>query len=197
MTVHELGPMVCHLIQARRTTLPKRLKEPGPTPRELQLLFESAAAAPDHDQIVPWRFTVVDLSARPSLAEVFAESLRQRDPKATLGELERAREKAYRAPLLMLLTVDTGAHLGNIADRERYISAGCAVQNLLLHSEAMGYASSLTSGKAMDARPLRDLFGLSMSEVAVCFINLGTSTECRPRRPRPDPSMFVRHLRCT
>src|SRR3569832_1546016 len=86
------------LIQHRQTILPKRLVEPGPTGQELDAIFEAASAAPDHGELLPWRFIVVPSAAREQLAQAFAEALLERDPAAAVAQIERAREKAFRAP---------------------------------------------------------------------------------------------------
>ena len=66
------------LIHSRRTTLPKRLCGPGPDQTQKRLILEAAAAAPDHDQILPWRFVEVPVAARGQLGHAFAEALRDR-----------------------------------------------------------------------------------------------------------------------
>jgi len=194
MPLDDPGALASHCIHARRTTLPKRLGLPGPDPDQQRVLFEAAAAAPDHDQLLPWRFTIVEASARVRLGEAFAQALLARDPLAAAQDLARAREKALRAPLLLLVSVDIGPALGPVPAAERYLSAGCAVQNLLLQAQAMGFASGLTSGKALDSVPLRELFRLKSDEKAVCFVSIGTALQARPHRPRPAPEAFVRRL---
>jgi nitroreductase len=96
------------LIETRRNVSPKRLVEPGPSPEQFEALMSLAAAAPDHGLLMPWRFIVVPASQRPALAEVFALALIDRDPGATLEQIESAREKAYRAPLLMVAVACLG-----------------------------------------------------------------------------------------
>lgn len=86
--------------------MPKRLTAPGPNPAQLQALMGAAASAPDHGQLLPWRFVIIPQEARSRLADVFAQALLQRDARATEEQLQQAREKAYRAPLLLLLVVD-------------------------------------------------------------------------------------------
>jgi nitroreductase len=74
---------------------------------------------------------------------------------------------------------------------ERVISAGCAVQNMLLMATALGFGSALTSGKALKSAPLRGLFGLAASEQALCFLSFGSLTASRPGRPRPAASDYL------
>ena len=186
------------LIGNRRTTLPKRMQEPGPDAACLQQILEAAGAAPDHDQILPWRFVIVPPAARPALADAFEQALVDRDPLATGAQREQAREKAFRSPLLMLAIVrlrdaaSDGA--SDITEAERYVSAGCAIQNMLLVATAQSFGSALTSGKALQAAPLRKLFSLGSYEQALCFINIGTIASERPMRRRPAPDRYVSTL---
>jgi nitroreductase len=183
------------LIGTRRNVSPKRLVDPGPSAEQREAIFSAAAAAPDHGLLTPWRFVIVPQAKRGLLAEVFALALIDRDPGATLVQIEAAREKAHRAPLLMVavarLVSDREPEIPNV---ERIVSLGCAVQNLLLAAHAMGYGSGLTSGQAMASKRMRDLFGLSPDEHAVCFVNVGTVTKGKPGRVRPPTDLFVTSL---
>lgn len=178
-------------ITEHRTVLPKRLVAPGPTHAQIEQLLAAAAAAPDHRQLVPWRFIEIPASARAALSEVFAEALRERDAGALDEELARARQKALRAPLLWLLVVDTGPRDPDVPLHERLIGAGCAVQNVLLMATAMGYGSALTSGKALGSAVLRQAFALGATDLPVCFVNVGTVHEAGRAPRRPEPSQLL------
>lgn len=182
------------LIQHRQTILPKKLIEPGPDEAQLDLILRSAAAAPDHREILPWRFVIIPAAARTRLAKVFADSLRERDPAATAHQVEEARAKAFRSPVLMLAIVRTGVTDDEVPAGERVLSAGCAVQNMLLMATAMGYASALTSGKALHSAGMRVLFSLAHDEQAICFVSLGTAVRSKSSRQRPEPGLYVSHL---
>lgn len=180
------------LIEARRTILPKRLKAPGPTPDQLHRILRAAAAAPDHGELVPWRFVIVPSTHRTLLGDAFAQALIHRDPGATAEQVAQAREKAERSPLLMLAVVREPGHAGGeVPCSERLLSAGCAIQNILLVATAMGFGSSLTSGKAMGSSQLRSLFALMAREQAVCFISIGTVEKAKPPRQRPRVESYV------
>ena len=173
------------LMQARQTILPKRLTEPGPSAAELDQIVSAAAHAPDHGQLLPWRLLRIPAAQRPALAEVFATALLERNAAATPLQVAQARDKAYRSPELLLLLVDGACGSAEIDLSERLISAGCAVQNMLLLATALGYGSGLTSGKALKSAGLRALFGLSEGQHAVCFISLGTIESRKKPRQRP------------
>ena len=183
------------LIASRQNVSPKRLDEPGPSPQQLDALFSLAATAPDHGLLLPWRFVIVPRSKRRSLSEVFALALLDRDPGATTVQVEAAREKANRAPLLILAVVRFQSDREpEIPDLERVVSLGCALQNLQLGAHAMGFGCGLTSGQAMASTHMRELFTLNTDEHAVCFLNIGTVAKRKPGRIRPSPDQFLSTL---
>ncbi len=188
--MHESAGVAETLMRARQTVLPKRLGAPAPTPEQLAQIVASAAHAPDHGQLLPWRFVQVSNEARPALADAFAQALLERDAAATEEQLAQAREKAFRSPVLLLLVVDLGCGDREIDAAERLLSAGCAVQNMLLMATALGFGSALTSGKALHSTPLRNLFGLTSAQQAVCFVNIGTAIAIKPARVRPVPGAY-------
>jgi nitroreductase len=162
------------LIESRQNISPKHLVEPGPSREQLDAMLSLAAAAPDHGQLTPWRFVLVPTEQRHRLAEVFALSLVDRDPGATEAQVADAREKAYRAPLLLVAIASLGSREPDTPALERMVSMGAAIQNLLLGAHAMGFGTGLTSGRAMSSPHMRRLCGLGDGEVAVCCVNVGT-----------------------
>lgn len=182
------------LITSRQNISPKRLVEPGPHAGQIAQLFSAAAAAPDHGLLTPWRFVMVPAHRRADLAEVFALALIDRDPGATLEQIEAAREKAHRAPFLMLAVARLGPCEPDIPVLERMVAVGAAIQNLLLSAHSQGFGSSLTSGQAMQSPRMQALFELQPGEEAVCFVNVGTVSRRKMPRLRPDATRFVSSL---
>jgi nitroreductase len=190
----DLAAFAITLITSRQNILPKRLAEPGPTTEQVNEMFRCAAAAPDHGIVMPWRFVLVPRDKRVVLANVFGQSLKERDAGATAEQIEQAREKASRAPFLALAIARLGACEPDIDPLERMVSVGAAIQNFLLCAHSMGFGSSLTSGQAMRSDALRHLFQLSEGEHAICSINVGTAAKRKPSRLRPEVSAFVGSL---
>lgn len=188
--VSERIAWAAELMHGRQTTLPKRLLAPGPTEKQLHAILAAAASAPDHGQLLPWRFILVADPARARLAEVFGAALLARDALATPEQVAQAQEKAFRAPCLLLVVVDANKGDPAIDLSERIISTGCAVQNMLLMAHACGFGSGLTSGKALHSDLLRQLFSLQSAEHALCFISLGSVHKPRPHRVRPKVSDY-------
>ena len=187
----EASELLSAVIHSRQTVLPRRLADPAPDAQQLAAILASAAAAPDHGQLTPWRFVIVPAGARGRLADAFGAALIERDSQAGAEQVEQAREKAFRAPLLMLAIGRLTDDDPDIEPAERLISAGCAIQNMLLMAHSMGFAAALTSGKALKSTALRRLFALATAEQALCFINIGTPQRRKPARPRPGVQHYV------
>jgi len=180
------------LIASRQNVSPKRLVDPGPSEQQLEALLSLAAAAPDHGQLTPWRLIVVPTAQRHRLAEVFALALRDRDAAATPEQVASARQKAQRAPLLMVAVACLQPRVPNTPPLERMVAMGAAIQNLLLGAHAMGYGAGLTSGQAMASPRLGELLKLADAEVPVCCVNIGTvSRRNAAARLRPAPRSFT------
>jgi nitroreductase len=191
---HDPATLAATLMQSRQTILPKRLHAPGPDAQQLEMILNAAATAPDHGQLLPWRFVRVPQAERGQLAEVFGAALLDRDAAATPEQIAQACEKAHRAPCLLLAVVDGLKGDPDIDLFERIVSSGCAVQNMLLMATALGYGSALTSGKALKSAGLRRLFGLKEGEHALCFVSIGTAQSRKGQRLRPAPGDFVSRL---
>ena len=182
------------LIHSRQHISPKRLGDPGPDPEQVERILTAAGAAPDHGQLRPWRLVIVPPERRHDLAEAFAEALVERDVEATEEQKQDAREKAYRSPFLVLAIARLDPELGPGHPQERLISAGCAVQNMLLAAHAMGFGAGLTSGRALYSRQIRLLFGLAAHEQPLCFMTVGTVTKRKPARTRPTMADYTSTL---
>jgi nitroreductase len=189
--------LIATLMQSRQTILPKRLVAPGPNASQLDVILGAAASAPDHGQLLPWRFIIVPTDARGLLAEQFVKALLDRDAGALPDQVEQAREKAYRAPMLMLAVVNGACGDPDVDLNERIVSAGSAIQNMLLMATAQGFGSALTSGKALKSSGLRSLFQLDALEHALCFISVGTVVSRKAQRARPGPADYASHLSLT
>ena len=193
MTTHQsdVGGDFHTLVAARRNFTLRRLHAPGPESQALARIVEAAAHAPDHGLLRPWRFVLIPQERRADLGEVFAEALAERDPGCGEEALATARDKAQRAPCLLVAVLRDDAVAKAIPVSEKLVSLGCALQNMLLAAGAAGFATGLASGAAMDAPGMRRLLRLAPHERAICFIGLGTASMEKLPRPKPDAADYL------
>ena len=159
------------LLLGRESAL--RLQPPGPTPHELDVIFGSAVRAPDHGRLRPWRFVVVPTERRERLGEVMAAALRRREPDAPAEAVQREREKALRAPLIVVVA----AHIQKghkISELEQLCSTAAAAQNIMLAAHAQGYGAMWKTGAAAGDAGVKRALGLAEDDEIVAFVYLGT-----------------------
>ena len=187
MDTTDTGQLVLALIHSRRSVAPKRLHAPGADAAQLQHLLDAAACAPDHRGLRPWRLLRIQDHQRTALADLFEACTRDRhqadgsSPSAT--DIAQSREKAMRAPTLLLAVLRATPDDPEVPLIERAITLGAALMNLLLAAHGQGLAAMLTSGRALRTARFAQAMRLADDEQAVCFVSIGTASAA-PRRPR-------------
>jgi nitroreductase len=170
----------------------RALKEPAPDDAALGLILESATRAPDHGRLRPWRFIVIQGENRTRFGELLAQHLRRTKASVSDEALERERQKAFRAPLMVavaaIITPD-----GKIPEIEQVISAGAAAQNMLHAALALGFNGVWKTGGAAYDEQVKVALGLESKDAIVGFLYLGTDEDAPGSLARPDWRKFVQH----
>jgi nitroreductase len=145
-----------------------KLASPGPDQDELEKMFQSALRAPDHGRLRPWRFVVIQEGRREEFGELMADCLRRMDPGASAEALQRERDKAMRAPVIVV-----------------------AAENIMLAARAQGYGAMWKTGApAYDAK-VKQAFGLAPDNEIVGFLYLGTQVGGGSPAARPQVQDLV------
>ena len=168
-----------------------KLGEPPPSVEALEAMLEAAVRAPDHGRLRPWRLLLVDGDARRSLGELLAESLARRNPPAGAEALTRERDKALRAPLIIVVATrfDRSAKIPIV---EQIVSAGCAAHGLMLAAFAQGLGAFWRTGEAAYDEAVKAALGLEADDLIIGFIYIGNDAGVAPSRPRPAVQDFAR-----
>ena len=161
----------------------KHLTEPGPNADQLAQMVQAAQRAPDHAELVPYRFAVVQGDARIPLAELFARHAQARGKDAQAVTIER--ERALRAPLTLavIARIDLGHPL--VPAHEQWMCVGGAVTNLLNAAHLLGFAGKVLSGDKARASAIVEAF-CQPGETLVGWIAIGTPTQ--PPKARSGPA---------
>jgi nitroreductase len=158
------------------------LTEPAPDAGALELIFASAVRAPDHGRLRPWRFLVICGTARARFGELLAGHLARTQPAASAESLQRERDKAFRAPMIIVVAAHVNAAV-KIPPIEQTLSAGVAAGNIMLAALALGYNAMWKTGGAAYDPEVRQSLGLGASDVIVGFLYVGTEAG-KPSIPR-------------
>lgn len=178
------------LLLSRRSLPPRRLIEPAPDRAHLETILSAAATAPNHGGLRNFRVIEIAPDARPQLCVLFETAERELNPDATTEDLERAREKASHAPMLLLFVLRAYEEHPDIPTIEQHASAGAALGNMLLAIHALGFGAMAVSGHKLATKAFRKAFKLQSFEHALCFIALGTYSGPPRQKERLDPDQF-------
>lgn len=159
------------------------LTEPAPDEGALELLLECAARAPDHGRLRPWRFIVIRGGARERLGELMASRLQRRQPGASAESLQRERQKAQRAPLIVAVAA-VCSPAARVPAIEQILAAGAAAENVMIAATALGFGAMWKTGDAAYDDTVKSALGLAPGDAIVGFIYIGTA----PADPLPPPA---------
>src|SRR5215475_4413623 len=162
-----------------------KLGTPPPSKEAVEAMLEAAARAPDHGRLQPWRLILIEGDARRSLGKILAESLARRNPAASDQDLAREREKALRAPLIIVVATryDRSPKIPIV---EQTIAAGCAAHGLILAAFALGLGAFWRTGEAAYDEAVKEALGVGADDLIIGFIYVGTDTGGVLSRPRPE-----------
>ncbi|GAA4334642.1 nitroreductase family protein [Pigmentiphaga soli] len=159
---------------------PARLVAPAPSEAELERILRAGARAPDHGRLRPWRFVIIDEAARPRFSEMLAASLRARKPEASDAELQRERDKALRAPLI--IAVAARPVQAKVPEIEQVLAVAACTENMILAAHALGYGATWKTGDAAYDDAVKAGLGLEPGDAIVAFLYLGTTAAAPPSR---------------
>lgn len=179
------------LMALRRSTTAAMLTGPGPTPDEVDQLLKLAARAPDHRRVVPFRFLVIEGQGLDALGDLYADAAAQAaDDSIPAPEL--ARKLAHRAPVVIFVISSVKSE-HKTPEWEQILTAGAVCQNLLIASNAMGYAGQWLSEWIAYDLTIRTRLELGEHERIAGVFYLGSAKEPPKERVRPDvPALISR-----
>ena len=177
-------------IAARRST--KRFADSPPARAEIEALLQAAVCAPDHGQLAPWRFTVLQGEARGLFADALADTLRRRMPEVADEAVAREREKAFRSPVLIVVSAHAEPH-PKVPAVEQWVAVGAAIQNLWLAAVEMGLGVAWKTGNAAYDPVVKEALGVPEGDAVIGFLHVGTPSATAPTRT-PDAASRTRWL---
>ena len=170
---------VLEAIASRSST--KKFADHPVSREQINLLLTAAARAPDHGQLAPWRFTVLEGAARETLGRAMGEALREKSPDADAEAVERESSKALRSPVLIVVSAVPQSH-PKVPEIEQYVAVGAAIQNLWLAAHSMGLGVAWKTGSHAYHGRVKQAIGLALSESIIGFVHVGVPLSKAPVR---------------
>ncbi len=173
-------------LDTRRSVPTRQLAAPGPDAQSLERMLTTAVRVPDHGKRVPFRLLHISGDARTALADAAEARLREREPDAGDGVVEKLRTRFTLPPLTIAVVAKLGFD-DKIPASERASTASCVCLLLLQAAQAEGFGAQwLTGWPAYDRPFLENVLGLGRDETLAGTIAIGTPQVDVPERERPD-----------
>ena len=163
---------------------PREMTGPGPSPAELETILTIGARVPDHGKLAPWRFIVFEGDGGARAGEVIAAVFAQKNPQATVAEIEIEKRRLTDAPLVIGVVSFTRPH-PKVPPWEQELSAGASAMNIVTAASALGYGACWLTGWFAFDRDVLDGLGLKADEKLAGFVHIGTPSKPSSDRPRP------------
>jgi nitroreductase len=180
-------------IKSRRSI--GNLDIPAPTHTQIKAAIECAATAPDHKKLQPWRFIITEGNARHQLGRAFvaaaeAKALREGE---TLSEKDRKKTHTMplRAPVIITVVTNLQDHK-KVPSFEQMLSAGAAVQNLILALKSQGFSTVWRTGLLCNEPAVKAYFDVGVDDYVTAFVYTGTSPCVEPTRKPMDIEPLLR-----
>lgn len=163
------NPTLTHLL-SRRSCWP--LTTPAPRADELDAILDSAARAPDHAGLVPWRMTLLQGDARHALLQ---RVLAHPDAQTEAVQSMRGKytSKLTTAPVVLVLHAHIQDH-PKAPEFEQLLAAGGACTNILNAAYALGYGAFWSSTPGALGQLLHSVLELGPHDRMLGLLNIGT-----------------------
>lgn len=186
------GRDALRLLLTRYSVSAKHLREPGPTDDELWAVAMAALRAPDHEKRIPFRLVVARGEALERLAALFVDYGRRH---GKLGpELDREREKAMQAPVVIAVIARIDPDDEVVPAHEQWTAVGGAIANATNALHFMGYGAKMVAGaRARDSA----IVAAHCDEGEMLVGWIATGTMDGPPKPRGeiDPAAILTPFR--
>ena len=153
---------------------PKYLVEPGPSDEQLALMVQAALRAPDHGELLPFRFKLVrGAAARERMARLFADAARAAGKDEAGVQMDY--ERALQPPISVAVVARLDMGHPQVPVHEQWACVGGALTNFLNAAHLLGYGGKMLSGaKVRDAHIQAAFCG--PGELLLGWVSLGTPT---------------------
>lgn len=168
------------------------LCEPGPTPEQLETIFQAGLRACDHGCLRPWKYVVIEGAARDAFGELMVQVKTAIEGEPLEHDVEeKIRSKSQRAPCIIAVAAKVRPH-PKIPEVEQLLSAGASAQMMVTAAHALGLGAIWRSGSLMFAPQMREGLGLASQDQLVGFLYVGSYKNVK-ELPTHNSADFVTH----
>ena len=171
------------------------LDAPAPTHVQIEAAIGCAATAPDHKKLQPWRFIVTEGDARHELGRTLVQAAQekavQEGEELSEKDIEKTHNMPLRAPMIITVVTKIQTHK-KVPPFEQVLSAGAAVQNLILALKAQGFSTVWRTGLLCNEPAVKAYFNVGADDYVTAFVYTGTSPKDEATRKAMEIEPLVR-----
>ena len=179
------------LLTTRRSN--KQLSAPGPDAGQLETILQAATQVPDHGNLTPWRFVVIQ--SEDGLQR-FRRLLTDTVTELNFGEdsMRKAEQVGHMAPLVIAVIAKPNFDVPKPKPVwEQFLSAGCAAYAAQLAAKAQGFDNVWITGLWTNSPLLRAACECGDKDKIIGLLMIGTAAEPAAKAKNTDLDKFVRY----
>ena len=178
------------LLTTRRSS--RNLTAPAPDELQLDSILQAATQVPDHGDLKPWRFIVIQSEGG---LQRFGNVLREQITQNQMGEdaMKKAEKLAHLAPMYIAVISSPKKGAKPKPEWEQQMSAAAAAYAIQLAANAQGFANVWLTGMWVNSPVLRKAFECAENEKMVALIAIGTDENQSHECKNTDVNEFVTH----
>ena len=164
-----------NLLTTRRSS--KKLTAPAPNAEQLEQMLQAATQVPDHGNMRPYRFTVIQSEAG---LERFRSLLSKTVTELNFGDdaMKKAERVGNMAPMIIGVTFVPNREVAKPKPEwEQMLTAGCAAYALQLAASAQGFDNVWITGMWVNSPLLREAFECTDKDKIIGLMMIGSPTE--------------------
>lgn len=164
---------ILEAIKYRRSIFPSSYTQ-GEIPKETILqILEAANCAPTHKLTEPWRFRVFYGKGLEKFSAFAGDLYKKKTNEETFSafKYEKTKNNPLKAGAIIAISVQK---TGLVPAVEEICATACAVQNMLLATEALGLGAYWSTGSGTFSDEAREFLGLNAEEDCLGFVYIGT-----------------------
>ena len=169
------------------------MEDPKPNKNQLKKIYKAGLRAPDHGGLNPWKFIEVSGDDRLKLGRKFVNVTKKVKKNPSKELLSKVKKAPLRAPLIIIAIANIKKDKP-IPEIEQILSAGAAVQNMMLASTSMGFYSIWRTGHLAFNKYINKSLKLKKSDVVIGYLYIGSSTKKIPSPKKLKIEKFVKKL---
>jgi len=172
-----------------RSSMP-RLIAPGPDDEALKLMQRAALRVPDHMDLTPYQFIILQGDDLVEFGQVFEKAaVEERLPDNVAN---RAAQLPVRAPTVMVVATRYTDH-EKVPRWEQLCSAATAAFAVEQMAFALGYGAIWRTGPFAEMLQVKKALNIEAENDVLGFLYLGTPAVPTPIKPEKDREIFRRY----